>query len=104
MELSLSLGSLPPLLLYVKELAFDLLRRECYGIEKDHCCNEDWRRMSGVSHHVQSLPRRSLRLIVLGLLLAATGASADITGRVVSVTDGDTIKVLDSITLSTKFD
>jgi endonuclease YncB( thermonuclease family) len=39
---------------------------------------------------------RSIRLVLGALLLAATTVHADVTGRVVAVTDGDTIKVLDS--------
>jgi endonuclease YncB( thermonuclease family) len=41
--------------------------------------------------------------ITLLLLLFGSLAQADITGRVVAVTDGDTIKVLDATTPSTKF-
>jgi endonuclease YncB( thermonuclease family) len=37
-----------------------------------------------------------MRLIFLILFLCSASVLADITGRVVSVTDGDTIKVLDS--------
>jgi endonuclease YncB( thermonuclease family) len=39
---------------------------------------------------------RNIRLFLGALLLAATTVYADISGRVVAVTDGDTIKVLDA--------
>jgi endonuclease YncB( thermonuclease family) len=38
----------------------------------------------------------ALRLLAVGVLLAAYPTWADITGRVVAVTDGDTIRVLDA--------
>ena len=43
--------------------------------------------MRGLSYRAQGLSRRSLRRIALVLLLANTVALADITGKVLSVTD-----------------
>lgn len=40
--------------------------------------------------------RPLVKSLLAALLLMATGALADVTGRVVAVTDGDTIKILDA--------